>query len=350
MTLIRANGDAMADGIERAPGASLLEAAVVARRYYLDRRQKSEIATELGVSRFKVARLLDLAHAAGLVHITVDVPADVDLPLSDRLVARFGMRRAIVVRGTTPDGETAMDGATLLPVVGVAAARFLAETLRADETVGVSWGAGVGAVVDAIEGARAAAVVQLVGGVRPTPLGSRSPTRPSRSGRDIVQALAGRLGAEAVPLDGPLLLESARTAALLRRDPSVAETIARFGDVTTALVGIGSWSPPSSSLVEAVTGEERRALVREGAVADVCGIVLGGDGRAVRSALPDRMIGIDATALGAVRNVVAVASGIDKAAAVAACLRSGLVDVLVTDAATAARVLAIGEADSPGAR
>jgi DNA-binding transcriptional regulator LsrR (DeoR family) len=319
--------------------AGLLEAAIVARRYYLDRRQKSEIATELGLSRFRVARLLDLAHTAGLVHITVDLPTDVDVAMSEELAARFDLRRAVVVRDADTLNGRHPNGAT--PVaVGVAAARIVADHLHPDEVVGVSWGTSVGHVVDALEGARAAEVVQLVGGIRPTPLGSRSTGRPSRSGRDVAQSLAERVGAVAVPLDSPLVLESAETTALLRRDPSVAETIRRFSDVTTAIVGIGSWTPASSSLIEIVTPAERASLVRDGAVADVCGIVLAANGSAVRTSLTDRTIGIDASTLRAVRTVVAVAAGIDKATAIAAALRSGLLDVLVTDAATATRILA----------
>jgi len=38
--------------------AALARAALVARRYYLDERSKVEIAGELGLSRFKIARLL----------------------------------------------------------------------------------------------------------------------------------------------------------------------------------------------------------------------------------------------------------------------------------------------------
>lgn len=49
----------------------LMLAARVARRHYLDDRSKIDIGAELGISRFQVARLLELARAAGLVEITV---------------------------------------------------------------------------------------------------------------------------------------------------------------------------------------------------------------------------------------------------------------------------------------
>ena len=49
----------------------LVLAAEVARRHYLDDKSKIEISGELGISRFQVARLLDLARAAGLIRITI---------------------------------------------------------------------------------------------------------------------------------------------------------------------------------------------------------------------------------------------------------------------------------------
>ena len=48
------------------------ELAHVARRYYVDSASKVEIAEELAISRFKVARMLEQALATGIVTITVD--------------------------------------------------------------------------------------------------------------------------------------------------------------------------------------------------------------------------------------------------------------------------------------
>jgi transposase len=46
---------------ERAESAAPALTVAIARRFYLEGKSKVEIAAELGVSRFKVARLLDAA-------------------------------------------------------------------------------------------------------------------------------------------------------------------------------------------------------------------------------------------------------------------------------------------------
>jgi DNA-binding transcriptional regulator LsrR (DeoR family) len=154
-----------------------------------------------------------------------------------------------------------------------------------------------------------------------------------------VEEFARRTGAIAVPLHSPLVLGSAQTAALLREDPSVAETTRRFAAVTIAVVGIGSWEPPSSSLLDLVDADDRRELWHGRATADVCGIVLDAAGRVVRSSLADRTIGVSPERLAAIPTVVAVAGGTSKSTAIASVLRSGLVDVLVTDEAAARSIL-----------
>ncbi len=50
----------------------LILTARVARMYYLDDRSKTEIADELSISRFRVARLLDSARRSGLVRIEIE--------------------------------------------------------------------------------------------------------------------------------------------------------------------------------------------------------------------------------------------------------------------------------------
>src|ERR1700744_4736091 len=69
------------------PAATLL-AASAPRRYYMDGASKSDIAAEFGISRFKVARVLDGARSSGLVRIGLHYEGDIDLGLSMELGGR----------------------------------------------------------------------------------------------------------------------------------------------------------------------------------------------------------------------------------------------------------------------
>jgi DNA-binding transcriptional regulator LsrR (DeoR family) len=315
-----------ADDEHRARPTVSLEAAIVARRYYIDDKQKNEIAEELGISRFKVARLLDEAKASGIVRIYVDMPADIDLPLGERLAAAYGIARAIVVRAV----DTAPDATASL--IGSAGAEYLASIVSADDVLGISWGTSLTTVVDAVSTLAPADVVQMVGGVRAAEM--------DVSGVELVRRLARKTGGKAYPLHAPLLVRTASMAAELRDDPSLADAIDRFGRLSVALVGIGSWRPPKSSLYGEFTGAERAALIADGAAADLCTLVFDADGKAVESPALDRTIGVSAEELRSVPEVIAVAGGDEKVDAIAAVLRSEIVTTLVTDSRTAEDLLA----------
>jgi DNA-binding transcriptional regulator LsrR (DeoR family) len=313
-------------GTGRARPSVPLEAAIVARRYYIDDKQKSEIAEELGLSRFKVARLLDEAKASGIVRIYVDMPADIDLPLGEELASAFGITRAIVVRAidAAPDATSGL--------IGDAAAQYVQGIVGADDVLGISWGSSLTALVNAVTSLQPADVVQMVGGV--------SAAAMDVSGVELVRRLTRKTGGRAFPLHAPLLVRTPSMAEELRSDPSLADAIGRFDRLSIALVGVGSWSPPKSSLYGEFTDAERADLAGRGAVADICTIVVDADGHELDSPALARTVGITSAELRKVPEVVAVAGGDEKVAAIAAVLRSGLVRTLVTDSHTARNLLA----------
>src|SRR3954453_23229532 len=106
--------------------ARVVLTASVARRYYLDGRSKVEIAEEFGLSRFKVARLLDAARESGLVRIEIGHPGLIDVDLSARLQSAFRVRHAVVVN--TP----AESPASRRKLLGQVAADLLAEVTGPD--------------------------------------------------------------------------------------------------------------------------------------------------------------------------------------------------------------------------
>jgi DNA-binding transcriptional regulator LsrR (DeoR family) len=51
-----------------------IQAALAARRYFVGQQTKSKIADDIGVSRFKVARLIDAAIKQGIVRFVITEP------------------------------------------------------------------------------------------------------------------------------------------------------------------------------------------------------------------------------------------------------------------------------------
>ena len=300
---------------------------LAARRYFLDGASKSEIAQELGVSRFKVARLIEAARRDGIVRIEVGAPADIDLDLSSALAARYGLRHTLVVRLIEGPDEFKREQ------LGRTCAELLTQTLDADDVLGISWGRTLHSMVGHLARLPGCTVVQLVGSVPTLELDVNS--------MELVRRVAESAGGPVYPLPVPMLVDSPEMAAALRRDPHVHKTIEMFDHLTRAVVGIGSWTA-SGSTVRASLPEDLAAEVdAAGAVADVCSTVLDADGRELRAAgLPGRFIAISAEQLRATPDVVAIAGGAAKAPAILAAIRSGLIHRLITDEEAARQLLA----------
>ena len=309
--------------------AQLVLTASVARRYYIDGRSKIEIADEFGLSRFKVARLLDAARSSGLVRIEIGYPGVVEVDLSRQLQDAFELQHAIVVVDT-PDE----DHASLRRHLGNAAAELLSEIITADDVLGLAWARSVSAMATALSQLPATPVVQLTGAL----------SRPDGddSAVDVVREVARVSGGPAYFFHAPFVVPDAATARALRKQPEVARAFAQLDAVTKAVAGIGRWEPAQSTLYDAAQEKERRLLRRQGVCAEISGVFIDADGVPLQTPLNDRMIGISAAQMQAIPEVIAIPYDRVKAPAVRAALRSGLVNGLVTHAALARALLADG--------
>ena len=305
--------------------AALLLTATVARRYYLDGATKSEIAAELDLSRFKVARLLEQARASGLVRIEFDPGGDFDLDLSLRLQAAHGLRHCIVVDG--PDGDDEL----LRGALGRAAAQLLTEIVSADDVLGLAWARSLLSMRSSLQQLAACTVVQLTGAL----------LRPDvdESAIELVRDLAALSGGPSFCFYAPMIVPDAATARVMRTQPEIARALDMSGQVTKAVVGVGAWQPGRSTVADAVTEAEWREGRELGVCAEIGGVQLDAEGRPVSTSLTERLISIDAERLRAVDDVIGLVYGAEKAEAVRAALRGGFVTSLVTHGAMARALL-----------
>jgi DNA-binding transcriptional regulator LsrR (DeoR family) len=303
----------------------MVRAALVARRYYLDNRSKVQIAGELGVTRFKVARLLELARSSGIVSITVVEAGSLELDLSEQLRERFGLLHAVVVNTTRGDDAETRDQ------IGEAAADLLSEITTSDDVLGIGWARAVLATTAKLRGLRADRIVQLTGAL----------TRPDveASSVEVVRSIARRAQAESSVFYAPMIVSDAETARGLYRQEQVANAVARFDTVTKALVGVGGWNPPNSTLHDALSPAERDVMRSSGVHADLSGVLLDAKGDALQTPLSERIIAITAPQLRRIPQVIGIAYGLDKVSAARAAIRGGYLNALVTHTGFAQQLL-----------
>ena len=289
----------------------------------------TEIAANLGISRFQVARLLRAALDAGYVSVQILEPERWHSELEAQLEERLGLKAVIVV-----DGEEG-DEAELQSRVADAAGRFLLEQPLDGAVIGISLGATVQRLVAQLPARipAKAEVVQLIGG--------RGRVASEVSSITLAIDLARRFGTEPHLLFAPAVVDSAQRQALLAHD-DLRGTFDKFGELDVAVLGIGSLTEPATSRLRyggIIDDDLHRDLVRRGAVADVLSYVLTDSGEVLRSGLEDRTISIGLDDLRRTPCRIGVASGWRKSRAVRAAIASGLVNILVTDSQIARAML-----------
>ena len=167
-------------------------------------------------------------------------------------------------------------------------------------------------------------------------------------GNEAASRLAERLGAQPRTLLSPAVLDTPEMKDALIREPTVAATTSTWGHLDMALLGIGGRPesyPGYRTVVDRLGEASRHELHDLGVIGDLAGHFFRQDGTFV-DAWSSRTLAISVEDLRAAKRVIAVAAGAPKAAPILGALRTGLVDVLITDRPTAEAVLRL--AGRPG--
>ena len=307
--------------------------ARVAQMYHVEHKRQTEIARHLRLSQATVSRMLRRAQDEGIVRTTIAAPTGTYGEFEKGLRDRFGLDEAIIVECAED-----RDGA-IMARIGEAAAYFVEVTLQSGEVIGVSsWSETVLKMVDNIHPMRASKakyVVQTLGGVGNPGVQSHA--------TQLTTRLASLTGAEPRLLASQGVAQSREAKLVMVSDPYVRETIELFDRITLAIVGIGAIEPSRmlANSGNVFSAGELADLAEAGAVGDMSLRFFDKEGRPVKTALHERVIGIDLDELAKVDRVVALAGGKAKTAAIAGALRTGTINVLITDRFTAARLLEI---------
>jgi DNA-binding transcriptional regulator LsrR (DeoR family) len=298
----------------------------VASQYYLEGMTQEAVARSLRLSRPTVGRLLDRARTAGIVEVTVHVHPDIGLQVEAAMVAEFGLDQVLLVSDQTDEaGQRAS--------VARAAAGLLRRQLSDGDVVALGMGRNVGAVSDFIGTTppRTATFVSAIGG---SPLVDTG-VNPNEICRRLAEAFAG----SAEVLYAPAYAETPAVRDAFISHDGVRDVLRRARAANVALIGVGNARDGSAVVrMGCFSVSEMRRLRERGAVGDILGSFFDTDGHAV-DGIGDRVVAIERADLEAIRCVVAICSERDKRDAILGALRSGMVNVLVTNLSMARAVL-----------
>jgi deoxyribonucleoside regulator len=303
-----------------------------AQLYYRLDLTQDEVGKRLGISRFKVGRLLERALREDAVRIEIVHPDARLIGLEDALAQRFGLHGVLVVDvpGTSAPAD---DEPLARERVAAAAAGHLA-ALAPTGAIGVSWGRTMLEVAARLRPGWTSAteIVQLNGAI------SRS-AQPTRY-QEVVERFGTTSGAAIRLMAAPAIVGSAELRKALESDPAVGQTLGAARRAPSAVFGMGLLGPDSVHVASGYLGAaDLRRLQDAGAVGDVLGRFLRLDGAIALPAVDRRTVGLPIEDLARKALTVGVVAGPGKGPIALAAIRAGCLGRLVTDEATATWLL-----------
>jgi DNA-binding transcriptional regulator LsrR (DeoR family) len=311
------------------------------QRYEVERQIYSVLVMHFqeGITQAEIAKLTDLSHAKvnrlikqgremGMIEITIRSQYQALFDLEARFRDATGLETVRI----TPTAST--DPQTVLQQVGAAAANLLLEFVQDGDTVCITGGKGVSAVVAALDPDRSYAVevVPATGCVQ---------GKHYTDVNHVATKMAEQLGGQAFLVHAPLFADSVAERDMLMGMKAVTDVFDRARRARVAVLGIGSILSRESSYYDLHPGsrQDRPGIEKAGAAGELLAHLIDRNGRLCDYELNSRLVALSPEELDAIPVSIGVAAGSDKVEPNCAALRGRHVRAMVLDEATAIDVL-----------
>ncbi|WP_148252685.1 sugar-binding transcriptional regulator [Aidingimonas lacisalsi] len=296
------------------------QAARAAWLSYVGGRTQDEIASQLGVSRPGVQRLLALARQEGLVKVHIDHPLSNCMVMSDAILKAFDLEFCDIVPA---DAQTTDNSSHYLAVAG---AERLSRYIDRNDPLTLSLGTGrsVRATVEALSRVERPQhrFVSLVGNM----------ARDGSSNRyDGVMVLADKTGGDRFLLPAPVVAGSVeeKHALLGQRLIQAVADVAKQAEA--GFIGIGRIDRHATLFQDHFISEgELEELLELEAVGELLGWPMNQAGELIDCSTSQRVTSLPLAMLRE-QTLIGLAGGRDKGPAILASLRGGWLKGLVTD-------------------
>lgn len=305
------------------------EAARAGWLYYVAGNTQDEIARKLGVSRQSAQRLVSLAVSERLIKVRLDHPITRCMELADRMKERFSLELCEIVP-SDPANPSAVTG------LAQAAAAEMERHLKCPDPKVIAFGTGraLRSSVDQLPSMDCPQhkIVSLLGNMN---------FDGSASAYNVIIRMADRVNAKHYPMPLPVFARSPEERTLLHNLEPVHNILDLTKQADVTFVGIGNMDETAPLFVDGfINRQELEDLCAAGAVGEITSWVFDRDGQLINGLTNDRVASAPLTpALG--RSVTGIAAGEMKVPAMHGALTGRLINGLITNEATAERLLAM---------
>ena len=302
--------------------------------YYNHGLKQQEIADRFQVSRPKVSRMLQQAKDEGIIKFSVQYPEGNHVELESKLEQKFGLKEVLIIENLS-ESEGSKSAISVKRQLGIEAASYLHRTISEGNTIGMSWGTTLQAMIDALspQPVKNVHVIQTLGGV--------GPAERKEHAADLCRRLAQLLNAKLSLLPVPGIVGSIEAKETLMADKKINTLMEFIPSIDILFLGIGALStnPVLQMKYDEISTEICQQIMTSDAVGDVALRFFDQQGSEVESELKHLVLGISIEQIRNIDTVVGIAGGSKKFQAILGALNGNLINVLITDKNVAERLL-----------
>lgn len=283
--------------------------------YYMEEMTQQAIADRLGISRMRVIKLLEKARQTGVIQFHISSSFDKRHSLEAALMEKYHLKDCYAVP-TNPDSSGVND--TIAKAASIYIGNHITDNCYINFGYGDTSSRTIAYLARNLE--TSASFVSLTGGV--------SYYLPS-SGSNIFNA-------KLYLIPSPLIMSSPEMAAAIRQESSIKEVSDMIKLASMTIVGIGAMDDDATIVKSSILSHNDFLLLNmKGAVGDIICHFIDRDGNLVDTEVDSRLVSVPLSTLNQLENVIGVAAGTHKVSAIAAALKGGYLDILITDERTA---------------
>ena len=286
--------------------------------YHVEGCTQNVIATQLGINRVMVVRLLADARRRNEVRVTLSAPLAEFVALERDLETRFGIARVIVAPFADVDGDP-------VKVIAAAAGNFISNAMKSGMTVGVGWGRTLYHTLPFISGATLEdfRVVSLLGGIA-----AARRFNPAEFAWQFAELFQG----EGFLIPAPAVVDSPETKHALLERCGLAAIFEMADKLDVAFLSVGGIAALTTSYRTGYISEaDRRSLIDAGAVGDVLYNFIDEAGNTVDHEVNSRVISVNLARLRRTPERILISGGKDKLIALRAAIKTLDPTTLITD-------------------
>ena len=304
--------------------------------YYEDGMNQKEIGDYLGISRSSVLRMLQNGKDRGIVTIELHNPATFNYgELEKKLETMYGFKDVVIVEESVLDSKS-----EAASYIFGQAADYLYSLLREGYRIGVTMGHTLDNVLQTnktFEKFDNLLCVPIVGGI------SQGATDGMDvQGNEIARKFTDKFGGKYIQFLSPAMFSDRRILDTFLQEKAVNFIFDEFKKIDVAVVGVGVPKGEDHTLVKAgyATPAELKELAAKGAVGDITLQFFdkNGDTEPFHE-FNDRVAAISMEVFRKIPLRICIASGEKKAEAVKGAVKGGLINILITNAECARKLI-----------